>query len=319
MAVEVPIGERVRLAHVVKERGHPYQASIGRSVDGSEGVVPEILAIDLVLGYPRLAGEVRRNHGEQTALSHETQPDARAGSGQELEQLGGDPLARQMARQFGIPTDRGQSFGLDLEAQRRRQSNRSNHPQGIFVESAVRVADGSKQSSGKVRPAAVRVDETRVLVRLAAPGHSVDREVAAGQVLLDRIPELDAVGVAVVGVRDVATKRGYLVLGLGVAHDHRPETVLVQRPGEEALDPVRTGVGGQIPIRGVTAEQCVAQTAAHDKCGVSASPESGQQLGDRTGNLRRRTRQRRNLGGAISGQGKGMSASSRCVRFGGRA
>ena len=189
-----------------------------------------------------------------------------------------DPLARQMARQLGVSADGGQRFRLDLEVQRRRQANRPNHSQGVFVESAVRVADGPKQSPGQVRASAVRVDEERFLARPAAPGHGVDGEVAPGQVLLDRIAELDAVGVAVIRVRDVAAERGYLVLGAGMTHDHGPEPVLVQRAREQALDPVRRRVRRQVPIRGFAAEQRVAQAAAHDIGGVPASPESGQQL-----------------------------------------
>jgi len=77
--------------------------------------------------------------------------------------------------------------------------------------------------------------------------------------------------VAVIRVRDVAAERGYLVLGVGMTHDHGPEPVLVQRAREQALDPFRRRVRRQVPIRGLAAEQRVAQAAAHDICGVPAS------------------------------------------------
>ena len=203
------------------------------------------------------------------------------------------------------------------------------------MESSVRIADRPKKSASQVLAPAVRIDEARLLARLAAPGHGVDGEVAPGQVLLDRIAELDTVGVAVIRVRDVTPERRDLVLGTSLAHDHGPEAVLVQRVREEALNAVRRRVGREVPIRRLAAEQRVAQAAAHCVGGVSASMESGQQLGDRGGYLRDRRpfSGRPGLRGAfgprrpfsgrpgppISGQGRGTCASSRCGRRAGTA
>src|ERR1035437_9747187 len=71
VVVEVAVGERVRLADVVEKGRKSERLSVVGGVDGSKGVIPEVLALDLVLADPRLAGEIRRDNGQKARLSPE--------------------------------------------------------------------------------------------------------------------------------------------------------------------------------------------------------------------------------------------------------
>ena len=105
---EVALGEGRRLADVVEQGGEPDDRPVGRGgIDGPERVVPEVLARDLVLGDAALGGEVGRDRGEEAGLGQQPQPDRRRRRAEQLVQLGGDPLARQVGDQSGaVPRSR---------------------------------------------------------------------------------------------------------------------------------------------------------------------------------------------------------------------
>jgi len=94
VVVEVPVGQRRRLPDVVQQRGQPHHRPVRRrGVDRSERVIPQILARDLVLGHAALGREIRRQHGEQSSVERQAEPDGRLGRSQEFPQLHPDPPA----------------------------------------------------------------------------------------------------------------------------------------------------------------------------------------------------------------------------------
>ena len=99
VAHEVSVREGRRLADVMQERRQAEERRLvaGRlrhGVDGSAGVVPKVLARDLVLGQAPLAVEFRGDHGEQARIGHQAQTDGRPRSRKQLDQLAADPLSR---------------------------------------------------------------------------------------------------------------------------------------------------------------------------------------------------------------------------------
>src|ERR1035437_409235 len=133
-----------------------------------------------------------------------------------------------MRRQCGIAAYCSQRFGFDFELERCGQTNGPNHSQGVLAEPAIRLANGPQEAAGKIVSTAVRVNEPGLLAGSGAPGHRVHGEIAPGQVLFDRVAELDGVRMAEVRVRNVAPEGGDLVMTAGVAHDHRTEPVLIE-------------------------------------------------------------------------------------------
>ena len=310
MAVKVAVRQCRGLADVMEERGQPNESSVGRRVDRAEGVVPQVLIRDLVLGHAPLAGEVRRHDGQQAGLLHQAQPDGRPRGREQLDQLGEDTLPRQVGGQPGVATDRLHGRGIDLEVERGRQADGPDHPQCVFLEAPVGIAHRPEETEGKISATAVGIDEDRLHARPGAPGDRVHGEIAAREVLLDRLAELDRVRMAVVGVRDVAPEGGDLVLRPAVAHNHRSEAILVDGPREEGHDPLGRGVGGQVPIGRLTAQQGVAETPAYDVCRVAAAPECCEQMADGCRDLGGTRRRGRALT-PVNGQGTGTSARSR--------
>ena len=181
VAQEPAVRHRQRLADVMEQRREADPRGVGgRPVDRAERVIPEVLAGDLVLRHAGLRGEIRGDGEEQPGLGHQPKSDRRTLGGEQAPHLDRDPLAGQAAHVVGLLADGGQRRGLDLEVERRRQPDGADHAEGVFMEALGGVADGPQGAGREVGLAAVRIDESRRLPGLGAPGHRVDREIAAG-------------------------------------------------------------------------------------------------------------------------------------------
>ena len=224
--------------------------------------------------------------------------------GQELVELGGDPLAGQVGDQFGSRADPGERLGFDLELERRGESDGADHPQRILLEPGRRIADGAQDAGARIEGSAVRIDQRGRLARAPAPGHRVDREVAARQVGFDRIAELDPMRTAEVGVVVVGPEGRDLEV-LAVAPDgDRPELVLVDGVREERDDLLGQCFRGEVPVGRDAPEDDIAQRTADHVCRVTGPPDRPQQVvdgsrdrcldrGRRTSQLRPRNRYER--------------------------
>ncbi len=245
-------------------------------------MIPEVLARDLVLRHARLQGQVRGDRGEHVRVGHEPQPDGRTLGGEQPLHLDGDALARQVAHVVGRRADRGERGRLDREVERRREPDGADHAQRVLVEALGGIADRPQRPGGEIDLAAVRVDETRRLAGLGAPGHRVDREVAPGKVQLDRIAELDPMRPAEVGVVVVGPKgRDRDVIELRTrAHGDGTELVLVERAWEQLERPFRQRRGREVPIEGGPTQQRVAHRSTHHVRGVPAGPQRAQEAVD---------------------------------------
>ena len=285
---EVSVGQGRGLPDVVEERREAHDRPIAsRRVDRPQGVRPEILAGHLVLRHAALGRELRRDRGEEPGVGHQPEPDRRTRRPQQLPELGRDPLAGQVDGKPRTGLDPGQRRGLDREVVGRREPDRPDHPERVLLEPDPRLTDGPQRSGLEVAPAVVGIDQRRGHARDRSPGHRVDREVAAREVELDRVAELDRVRTAEVAVLVVAPeRRDRIEVGAG-ANGHRPERVLVDRPGEQLEEPVRPGVRGEIPVVRRPTEERVPNRPADDVGRATGRPEGPQQLVDRSGDRAR--------------------------------
>ena len=324
---EVPVGERRGLADVVEQRREPDDRPVGpERVDGPERVVPQVLARDLVLGDAALCREVGREMDQQVRIAQQPEPDGRDRGGQQLVEFGGDPLARQVATSEDRAWMPASVAASTPRSERRREPDRPDHPERVLFEARPRIADRAEDTSRRVGAAAVRIHQGRALAvgrpaRVGAPGHRVDREVAAREVGLDGVPELDPMRAPEVGVVVVLAERRDLdVAMVGRANGDGPEPVLVDRAGEERLDPVRPGVGGEIPVVRLAAEHDVADRAAHDIRGVAVRPQGPEHVQDGPGDGVGDPSLGHGRSAAISSDpGTGTSARRRCGRRPGTA
>jgi len=241
---------------------------------------------------------------QEAGVGQQSQPDRRPRRGEKLVELGGDPLARQVADELGLCPDPGQRVGLDLELKRRRQPNGADHPERILPESRGRIAYSPKDPRTGVERSSVRVDQRRFLARTPAPGHRIDGEVSACKVRFDRIAEFDPMRPAEIGVVVVGAEGRDLEMLPAAANGDGAELVLVDRVGKEPDDLLGESLRRQIPVGRGPAEEDVAQGSTDDMRGVAGFADRcekvvdrrrdrGLDLGRRTGQLRPRKRYER--------------------------
>ena len=286
--VEAPVGLGGWLADVVEERGEAHDPVVSRGgVDGPQRVVPQVLAGHLVLRHAALRRELRDHDGEQARVGRQPQPGRRPGRLEQSRQLRTDSLSREVQRQLGVLGDGRQRGRFDRQVQRCRQPDRADHAQGVLVEPSRGVADRPQAAGREVAQPVERIDEpARKRIgplagrgdRRPAPGHGVDREVPSGEVLGQVVPELHAVGPAVVRVLVLDPEGRDLEDPAVPAHGHGPEAVLVDGPREQLDDLGRSRVGGKVPIGRRAVEQRVAQRTADD---VGRVPVATQPVEDR--------------------------------------
>src|SRR5205807_9140409 len=109
-------------------------------------------------------------------------------------------------------------IGMEVEAQFGREPDGPGHAQAILGEPGLWIADRSDPPRGEVVASADVVDD---LAGLGIVEEAVDREIAAGNVLLRRC-EPDRSGVAPVDVWPFRPKRRHLVSALGPANADHP-------------------------------------------------------------------------------------------------
>ncbi len=239
---EVAVGERRRLADVVEEGGQPNdRPRRRRRVDRSQRVVPQVLARDLVLGDAAL----RRELGARSARAarSRTAAGARPTASARPSSLSSSAAIRSPDR-WATSSARVADPG-----QRRRLRPRTRASSASRTARIIRSASSSNRVAGSPTARRTRAPASSAppygsiergrLARPGAPGHRVDREVAARQVELDRVAELDPVRAAEVGVVVVGPEGRDLEV-LAVAPDRdRPEPVLVDGAREELDDLAR--------------------------------------------------------------------------------
>src|SRR5690606_18458887 len=161
--------------------------------------------------------------------------------------------------------DGTEGVGVDLEVQLRAEARGAQHPQRIVAEADLRVDRGAQDAGDQVLHASGGVDELdgRNLQR-----HRVDGEVAAQQVAVDAVAELDD-GFAADPVVAVGAIRGDLdlfALHAGADRAERAADVPV-RAGDrldDTEDVVWTRVGGEVEVVGGPAQDRVAHGTAYD-------------------------------------------------------
>ena len=141
----------------------------------------------LFWGTPRCAASSGRTASRSPGLGSSRSPTDGCGRPRAAAELGAIRSPERCASSGAPARDRGQRRRLDLEAERRREPDRAEHPQRVLLEARAR---DRRPPAGvaprRGRATAERVDERRRSSRLGAPGDRVDGEVAPRQVGLER-------------------------------------------------------------------------------------------------------------------------------------
>ena len=124
----------------------------------------------------------------------------------------------------------------------------------------VGIADGANNSGAQIFLAADVIED---FIRERVEHQAVDGEVSALYIFFGRAGVLDAVGMAAIGVANVAAERSDFDLRGAVGDDDDSELRAdCEAIGEKLLHAVGRGVGGDVVINRCAAEQNVAHAAA---------------------------------------------------------
>src|SRR5690606_10256017 len=118
--------------------------------------------------------------------------------------LGGDPLGAYAGDLPGVLDHRLKRRGLDFKTEHRGEADGAQHPQLVFGEAAMGIADGTHDFPLDVLAAADKIEHT---IGQRIIEDAVDRKVATKGVFA-RGAEGDAVRMATVAVALISAKRG---------------------------------------------------------------------------------------------------------------
>ena len=253
-------GKAGGLPHVVEEHGTAEDHVTRHGVQGVEGVLPHVVAVVAVpLAETHHGEELRPEDAENLRVSpqHRRRPFSR----QKLKEFHLNPLRRDVPQPLPVPADSRRRPRLDFQPQRRRKPEAPENPQGVLLETAVRVPHAAENSPAQILPSAEGVPELAPEV----PGHGVDREIPPGQVFPDGTGEGHGLRAAVVPVRAVHPVGGDLHRAAGRFHGDgavlQPRRL---RPGAEHRQGfLRPGGGGHVPVLRPPAREGVPDAAAH--------------------------------------------------------
>ncbi len=182
----------VRLAEIVEEAGEAHLepvAAVGGELRDREEMLVE--GKRLPVGVERKAdrgGELRDHLGQHARVAGEHERARRLPPEQELRELAlavgldsaADPLRRDVSEPRCCRLHLGQRLRRKVEIELGDEAQPPNDAQRIVLEA--RRPDGAQLAQRQILDAAERIDEGAVL---EPAGHRVDREVAAGHVLLE--------------------------------------------------------------------------------------------------------------------------------------
>ena len=186
--------------------------------------------------------------------------------GQYRRQLIAYSLGADFSDEPGARFDGGGGRRLNREAEPRREANRPHHPQVVFAEPEIRLADRPDDSPLEVAPPAHIIEEP--MVRYVVK-HPVDGEIAPVRVAFF-VGGTNRVGMSPVAVGAVFAELRHLELPVVHPHAHHAE-LRSHRDGflEEALDGFGRRVRGDVPVLRGGAEQGVPHAPARQERAVA--------------------------------------------------
>jgi hypothetical protein len=166
--------------------------------------------------------------------------------------------------------DEGRGFNRVAEA--RGEADGAEHAEFVFGETVRRLAYGADDSGGEIGAAA---DEVEDFPSVMAHEEAVDGEIAALDIFFGRLGIDDLVGMAAVGIADVGAEGGDFDFDGVVADEDDAELRAdIEGVGEQLQNLLRSCIGGNVVVRGLTMQKDVANAAADEESLVAVTLES---------------------------------------------
>ncbi len=252
-----------------------------RLLQDGEGVLVDVLVPVVLVDLQAQGRQLRQDPTRQAAVDQESEAGPGPGGQQQLLQLRPAAFGGDDVQPGGHLPHRRLHVLVDVETELGGEPGSSHHPQRIVTEGHLRRPGSAQPAVDQIGQTSVRVDEGEVRQR---DRHRVDREVAAGQVPVQGVPEGD-LGFAGGPVVDVRPVGGHLDDQVTPPGADRAEC-LADRPvgvtpgPEQDLGAVGMGVGGEVEVEPGPPEQRVPDRSPHEGEGVTGSDEAPGQVGD---------------------------------------
>ncbi len=207
--------------------------------------------------------------------------------GEHAGELVADAFAADLGDSRGELADGALGFRLDGVVEARGKADGAEHPQLVFLEAAVGLADGADNAGAEIVLAADVVENGRgevagLAVQHGIEHHAVDGEVAAQDVFLHARGKTDFGGMAAIVVGDIRAKCSNfgdnfreLAFAGDVFTDENDTEVGSdgEGAGKKLEDGVGMGAGGDVEVFGRQAEEQVADAAASEIRFVASGAE----------------------------------------------
>ena len=203
---------------------------------------------------------LRQNHFQQSRFIQQLETASRPALAENAADLVANPLDRDLVDRGRLFVDRLERRGLDLEPEPRSEADSPQHPQLVFREPFVGIAD---RSNPAIRQIGVAFDIVQILLPDRVEENAVDREVAPANVLL-RVPrERHTLGAPPVAVVVVRTESRYLHVHAVPVNQYHAELRSNADSVREILQQVlRRRVGGDVVVLCGNAEQAITHAPA---------------------------------------------------------
>jgi len=184
-----------------------------------------------------------------------------------------DALGRYGMNFRGVGPDGGKGDGLDGVAKARGESDSAKHAQLVFRETAFRITDGANDVGVEIGAAS---DEIEDFVGVMTHEEAVDGEIAARDVVLCGSGENDLVGMAAVGIAEIAAEGGDFDFEIVVRDEDDTElSTYSKTAGKKMKNTFRGSVGSDVVIGGRAAEQEITDATANEECLVTVALKGG--------------------------------------------
>ena len=336
MAVEADAIARLRgigrlkrggLANIVQQHapGERGGGARRKMVEQHQGVGPDI-ALGMVLRgllHALHARDLGQDLYEQAGAIKQLEGAPGVAFGEHAGQLVADALVRDLCELARMSRHGGHGRGFDLEAEPGGEADAAQHAQLVLGEAEIGGADGAEKAAGEVGASANKVEHPFVQVgHEGIEQHAVDGEVAARYIFAGVERETHGVRAAAVQVGAVVAE-GCDLGGWALLPQHKDDAEVrahLQGAGEERGDLRRGGIGGDVEVLGLDAEEQIADAAAGEEGRVAGMPQrpddaAGDGLSWRVGELRGGGHPvMRCAGGWMRANSSGQGHSQRVVR-----
>ena len=268
------IFEGARLAHIVKQGAHRQGEGRLREVRQDQAGVNEDIPFGMKLRWlhhiPHLL-DLWQDALHQSTVGEELISSEPMGGNEDSFQFIANSFATDIIDEFGFIYHRLPGVRLDGELEDGGETDRSHHPQSIFLKSLSRLTDRTDDFQLQIF---ATTDMIHDLLGIDVPEHSIDGEISPQRIFL-LVGESNRLWSAAIGDPDVCAEGGDLHLSFRFDDPNHSELGPDQhRLLEQSIDDFRDRRGGEIEIFRWKTQQVITDRSTSQQAAVARFDEA---------------------------------------------